>query len=188
MCDVENVESVCDTSAMNQPAATVQKKLCMIGAFAVGKTSLVARFVHSVFSEKYQTTIGVKIDKKAVDVDGQKVNLILWDLAGEDEFQEVRMSYLRGASGYLLVVDGTRPDTFNTALELHKRAKETVGELPCLVLLNKADLIEQWQILDSALDTLAEYRLRYLKTSAQTGAGVEAAFHLLARDIVAKHS
>ena len=186
MGDVESCESVCDTAAMNQPAATVQKKICMIGAFAVGKTSLVARFVHSMFSEKYQTTVGVKIDKKAVNVDGQEVNLILWDLAGEDEFQEVRMSYLRGASGYLLVVDGTRPETYGTALELHKKAVGVAGKIPCLVLLNKSDLVEQWQILDSALDALAEYGLRYLKTSAKTKAGVEDAFHLLARDIVAK--
>ena len=77
----------------------IQKKICMLGSFAVGKTSLVARFVRSIYSEKYHTTVGVKIDKKQVQFDGKSMNLILWDLYGEDEFQKVHMSYLRGASG-----------------------------------------------------------------------------------------
>ena len=79
----------------------------MLGGFSVGKTSLIKRFVESVFSEKYLTTVGVKIDKKTVDVQGRSVNLILWDIAGEDDTATIRMSYLRGCSGYLRVADGT---------------------------------------------------------------------------------
>ena len=86
----------------------LKKKICLIGAFAVGKTSLVRRFVHSIFSEKYHTTVGVMIDKKQVNVNGLPVDLIIWDLHGEDDFQSVRMSYLRGASGCFYVADGTR--------------------------------------------------------------------------------
>jgi small GTP-binding protein len=81
----------------------------MLGGFSVGKTSLIKRFVESVFSEKYLTTVGVKIDTKTVDVQGRSVNLILWDIAGEDDTATIRMSYLRGCSGYLLVADGTPP-------------------------------------------------------------------------------
>ena len=93
----------------------LQRKVCLLGAFAVGKTSLVARFVHSLFSERYHTTIGVKIDRKTVRVNGRDVNLMIWDLAGEDEFMSLRMSYLRGTDGCLLVIDGTRKDTLATA-------------------------------------------------------------------------
>ena len=89
--------------------AVIQKKICMVGSFAVGKTSLVARFVRGIFSEKYLTTVGVKIDKRTVAVDDRQVNLLLWDLYGEDDFQKLKLSYLRGASGYFLVVDPTRP-------------------------------------------------------------------------------
>ena len=88
--------------------AMIQKKICLLGGFGVGKTSLVSRFVHSIFSDKYLTTVGVKIDKKRVDLGSQQVDLVIWDIYGEDDFQKVRMSYLRGASGYLLVADGTR--------------------------------------------------------------------------------
>ena len=86
----------------------IQKKVCMIGSFGVGKTSLVARFVRSIFSEKYQTTVGVKIDKKILEVGDKQVTLVLWDIAGEDALTTVRPSQLRGASGYILVVDGLR--------------------------------------------------------------------------------
>ena len=89
----------------------IQKKICMLGGYAVGKTSLVSRYVSSMFSEKYMTTIGVKIDKKGVDTEKDRVELVIWDIYGQDDFQKVRMSYLRGASGYLLVLDGTRGGT-----------------------------------------------------------------------------
>ena len=69
----------------------IKKKICMLGAFSVGKTSLVKQFVDSIFSEKYQTTIGVKIDKKTLVAKGFEVNLILWDLPGEDDFQSIQI-------------------------------------------------------------------------------------------------
>ena len=102
----------------------IQKKICMLGAFAVGKTSLVQRFVKSLFSDRYLTTVGVKIDKKIVTVGDTEVSLVLWDLAGEDEFQSVQTSYLRGASGYLLVIDGTRalPPEDQQEIAVRKRA------------------------------------------------------------------
>ena len=79
----------------------LQKKVCMVGAFATGKTSLVARFVKGIYSDKYQTTVGVKIDKKRVETSDETINMMLWDIHGEDEFQMVRMSYLRGAAAYI---------------------------------------------------------------------------------------
>ena len=108
----------------------IQKKVCMIGSFGVGKTSLVARFVRSIFSDKYHTTVGVKIDKKIVDVGGQQVTLVLWDIAGEDALTTVRPSQLRGASGYILVVDGLRKSTYETALDLQRRVGEAIGPVP----------------------------------------------------------
>ncbi len=121
----------------------IQKKICMVGAFATGKTSLVSRFVKSIYSDTYQTTVGVKIDKKHVRLAEQEVNFILWDIHGEDEFQKVRMSYLRGSSGYLLVVDGTRRHTLDKAFDLQKRVEATIGTIPFVLILNKLDLIDE---------------------------------------------
>ncbi len=158
----------------------IQKKVCMLGAFAVGKTSLVSRFVKSIFSEKYHTTVGVKIDKKLVDVSGQNVNLILWDLHGEDEFQKVRTSYLRGSSGYILVADGTRRVTLDTVLSLHQRARDTIGQVPFLLILNKSDLKAEWEIDPSATDGLKDQGWMIIEASAKENDGVEEAFLQLA--------
>src|SRR6516165_910024 len=102
----------------------LQKKICMLGSFSVGKTSLVRRFVESIFDEKYQTTIGVKVDKKVTRAGGEPVTLVLWDIYGEDVFQKMRMTYLRGMAGYLLVVDPTRNQTLDDALALQARVQE----------------------------------------------------------------
>ena len=158
----------------------MQKKICMLGASAVGKTSLVARFVKSVFSEKYHTTVGVKVDKKTVAVDGAETTLMLWDLYGEDEFQKLQQSYLRGSAGYVLAVDGTRRETLDRAVVLQSRAEEIVGKVPFVLVINKSDLSDKWEVDDTALAALTERGWPSFKTSARTGAGVEEMFLSLA--------
>jgi small GTP-binding protein len=159
----------------------IQKKVCMIGTSGVGKTSLVAKFVHSMFSDKYLTTVGVKIDKKTVSVDGAETMLMIWDLAGDDDYQRLQTSYLRGTSGYLLVADGTRQITLDQAIEIQGRVAEAAGPLPFLLVLNKADLISQWEIGDTRTDDLAARGWKSFKTSAKDGDAVEEAFVELAR-------
>lgn len=163
----------------------IQKKICMLGATGVGKTSLVSRYVLSVFSDKYLTTIGVKVDKKAVSVDGNDVTMLLWDIYGQDEYQTVRTSYLKGAAGYLLVADGTRQLTLDTARELQKTAQGVVGPVPFVLVLNKADLAGEWRLDDKAIYKMAEEGWSIVKTSAKTGEGVEEAFLKLTRKVVA---
>lgn len=162
----------------------IQKKICMIGSFAVGKTSLVNRFVRSIFSEKYLTTIGVKIDKKLVDVDNININLILWDIHGEDDYEQIQMSYLRGASGYLLVADGTRKYTLDKAYELKRRVESEYGELPFILVINKKDLKEELEISDKDKNIVQEYGWNIMFTSAKTGEGVEEVFEELARKLI----
>jgi small GTP-binding protein len=159
----------------------IQKKICLLGGFGVGKTSLVARFVHSIFSDKYLTTLGVKIEKKSVALERETVDLIIWDIHGEDDFQKVNMTYLRGAAGYLLVVDGTRRGSLDTALSLHDTAQKTIGSVPFMMAINKADLENSWEIEPSSLERLG---FPVVKTSAKTGTEVEETFAALARAMV----
>jgi small GTP-binding protein len=162
----------------------LQKKICMLGAFAVGKTSLVRRFVESIYSDVYQTTVGVKIDKKNMQVHGKEVSLVLWDIYGEDDYQKMRWTYLRGASGYLLVADGTRKATLDKAVSLEQRVREEVGAIPFVVVINKSDLIRDWE-LDSALESqLAVQGWSILRSSAKTGEGVEESFSLLTQKML----
>ena len=157
-----------------------QKKICMLGAFAVGKTSLVRRYVHSIFSESYLTTVGVKIDKRTLDVGGEELTLILWDVAGEDDVASVRTSYLRGMAGYFLVVDGTRAMTLEVARGIRTRAEAEVGPVPFLLLVNKLDARDEWEVADTDLEALRADGWAVRLTSARTGHGVEEAFQALA--------
>ena len=158
----------------------ISRKICLLGASAVGKTSLVRQFVHGLFDERYLTTVGVKIDKRTVESGGTQVNLILWDLSGEDEFSQLQTSYLRGAAGYLFVVDGLRPPTLEKALELERRARHAFGARPCVLVLNKKDQAAAWRVDAAQVRELTGQGWNALHTSALTGEGVEAAFDALA--------
>jgi small GTP-binding protein len=164
----------------------LQKKVCMLGSFSVGKSSLVRRFIESIFDEQYHTTIGVKVDKKVVNANGEDLTLMLWDIYGEDVFQKMRMSYLRGMHGYLLVVDGTRRQTLDDALALNERVVSEIGKVPAVLALNKCDLADQWDIEPAQETQLTTAGWTLERTSAKTGDAVENAFSHLAQAMLAK--
>lgn len=162
----------------------IQKKICVIGEFGVGKTSLISRYVDSIFSDKYHTTVGVKIDKKQCQVGENLVNLVIWDLAGESHLRTLNPAQVRGAGGFLLVADGTRADTVDIAIALKKKVTEILGEVPFIFTLNKYDLVEQWCVDPEVTDALRQrgWDIRY--SSAKTGACVEEMFLDLASRLI----
>lgn len=162
----------------------IAKKVCMVGPFAVGKTSLVQRFVESIFSEKYHTTIGVKISKKQLACDDTQVQMMLWDIEGVDVFTELKPSYLRGASGIMLVVDGTRPATLNQVDRLVDLVKQHLGDVPVILLINKADLETEWKLEADAVESYRKAGLTVFQTSAKSGSHVEEAFQSLALNML----
>lgn len=163
----------------------IQKKIALLGAAGVGKTSLVRRFVDSLFDEKYLTTIGVKVDKRTLLVGADEITLMIWDIAGAEEHFSVPSSYVKGAAGYLLVADGTRPDTLAVAARIADQIDRDLGKLPFVLVLNKMDLTDAWQVGEADVAPLGSRALATIESSAKTGEGVEAAFSNLARAIVA---
>jgi small GTP-binding protein len=165
-------------------ATTINKKVCLLGDFAVGKTSLVRRFVYDRFDERYISTIGVKVSRKIVALphdDGVvELALMLWDLAGSEEFGRVRTSYMRGAAGALLVCDVTRPETLD-ALQTYALDLRHVSPAARIVLAgNKSDLVDRQQVSAEEIGrAAAELGAPYDWTSAKTGTGVEALFRRL---------
>lgn len=158
----------------------IQKKICLLGSFSVGKTSLIRRYVDSLFNDRYLTTVGVKIDKKQLQFNGQDTTLMIWDIAGEDAFTSIRTAYLRGMAGYIIVIDGTRPQSLEVALSIHRMVQETMGELPVVFTINKTDLKHQWQIDPAKLDALRQQGHTITETSAKHDQGVNDLFlHLL---------
>ncbi|MBN8482928.1 MAG: GTP-binding protein [Xanthomonadales bacterium] len=159
---------------------TLARKVCMLGDFGVGKTSLVARFVRNTFSEKYLTTVGVKVDSREVALDDDTaLKLVVWDIAGKSALDALNQSYLRGASGLMLIADGTREATLRTALDLLMQSRTVLPDAQAVLLVNKLDIIERWEVAPA---TLAELRrsLPVFETSARFGDGVEQAFATLA--------
>jgi small GTP-binding protein len=161
----------------------LSKKLVMLGLYGVGKTSLVQRFVNSIFDDKYLSTLGVKVDKKLVQVDDVDVNLMLWDVAGAENHFDVPLNYIKGAAGYLLVVDGTREDSLEKAIDLVKAVEEGIGKLPFVMVVNKNDL--EWKITETDIEqALATYDTDWYSTSAKTGENVDRVFDHIARLII----
>ena len=163
----------------------IQKKICLLGAFSVGKSSLIRRYVNSLFTDKYLTTVGVKIDKKPLTIDAQELSLLIWDIAGEDDFSSIRTTYLRGMAGYIVVVDGTRQNSWEVALSIHQMVKTNFGDLPMVFALNKADLQPHWQIEPHQVRHLEQLGYPVIETSAKLDKGVDALFQQLAMQLLA---
>jgi small GTP-binding protein len=168
----------------------ISKKVCLLGDFAVGKTSLVRRFVYDLFDDKYISTIGVKVSRKTVVVpraDGVvELTMMLWDLAGSEEFNRVRASYLRGATGAVLVCDLTRSETLDS---LRTSAEELLHVSPgakFIVAANKSDLMDQRRLTPAHVAAAAaSLNVPCYLTSAKTGDEVEVLFRHLGRLLVA---
>jgi small GTP-binding protein len=165
----------------------IQKKISILGAYAVGKTSLTERFVKSIFSDRYKTTVGVHIQKKTLHTGGQELTVIIWDLAGEDELLEVRSSYLRGSAGYLLVADGTRRDTLDAAVRLQRKAEQALGKAPFVLILNKTDLSAEWAVDEGTIQSLMQRGWPVVQTSAKQDIGVQQSFEMLAAKLIEEH-
>lgn len=168
----------------------LSKKVCLLGDFAVGKTSLVRRFVYNLFDDKYISTIGVKVSRKVIVVPVAQtlveVTMMLWDLAGSEEFDSVRASYLRGAAGAILVCDVTRAETLASLPRYADELRRVSPRAAIVVAGNKCDLrdwthVTEAQVADAAAALQAPYHL----TSAKAGTDVETVFRTLSQLMVA---
>lgn len=161
----------------------IQKKICLLGASSVGKTSLIRQFVDGIFSDRYLTTIGVKVDKKLVEVEGEKVQFILWDIEGNDRYNLFQERYLRGAAAYIIVVDQTRMSSFLDGMSIQALAKKAV-DCPSVLAINKSDLTSNLQLSEDDLESHKSQFDFCFNTSAKTGDNVEKMFSDLARQFV----
>lgn len=157
----------------------ISRKVLITGSFAVGKTSLFHRFVYNTFSEQYLTTIGVKVDKRVVDVNGEPLSLILWDIAGEVSQKKVPRTYFLGASAVIYVFDLSRKQTAGNLQTDLKLIRKILPGCLIKVVGNKKDLVseDEWIICERT------YKPDFL-TSAKTGENVEALFREIARELM----
>ena len=159
----------------------ISKKVILLGKFGVGKTSLIKRFVFQKFSEEYQTTIGVKVDKKILNIHGVELNMLSWDIAGETSSMRVPQSYKLGAHGVLYVFDVTRPSSYdNIQKELQEIGKLLPG-VPVQVVGNKIDLLGDVRLQKFRASFFLE---GVIYASAKEDVQVEEAFERLGKAIL----
>lgn len=174
---------------MGQPIVKISKKICMLGTFGVGKTSLVRQFVYHKFDESYLSTIGVQLSNKSIgpiDHQGKTVqlNLILWDLAHLDKFDAVVKNYFHGSHGAVVVFDLTRPQSFQEYENLVHPFFEVNPNSKLVVVGNKTDLDGTTASKDQVIRLANEMNCPSFFTSAKTGEQVEAMFTALAHSII----
>ncbi len=163
------------------------KKICLVGAARVGKTSLVQRFTHGTFSYRFRPQPGVNIERREIDVDGQSVQLMLWDFQGQDEYSPTPASFVDAAAAIVYVVDGTRLDTLRRVERLKRDTEKLLGKsVPSLVLFNKSDLADRWQVTGDMITRFEAGGTITLLTSCKEGSGVDTAFNLIAHVVMGK--
>jgi len=166
--------------------ASLQKKICLLGDYAVGKTSLIRQFVEGKFEDKYLSTIGTKISRKKINVsNATQLTMLIWDLAGGEKFDHMMRNYYRGAAGAIIVCDLTRPDTLSALLKYAQDFWGINAQTPLVIVGNKVDLVDQRMITDEDLAEVATTcQASYFVSSAKTGENVEAVFYTLGQNIV----
>ena len=162
----------------------ISKKVILTGSFGVGKTSLFNQFIYQQFSDKYLTTIGVKVNKKEITIDGEDLSVLLWDIAGEVAQDKVPTSYFLGASGIIYVVDLSRPITFNNMKTDIALLKKLLKDATIIIVGNKKDLLSAEELAEVAqnLDIKLDFT-----TSAKTGENIDALFLELGKKLIANH-
>ncbi len=174
-------------------SVTISKKMCMIGDFGVGKTSLIRRFVDRQFSDEYLSTVGVKISSKIITLENIKqqenvtAKLLIWDLEGHTKFKGIAPTYLQGASGVLIVADVSRTETVERISEHIKLFSSINPKGLIIIALNKIDLIdeEKLALLVEISHSIGQDKvIAVYTTSAKTGKDVDEIFHKLAYTMV----
>ena len=173
--------------------STISKKICLIGDFGVGKTSLIRRFVDRQFSDQYLSTVGVKISRKSMEVSNSEqhknttLQLLIWDIEGSNKFKAISASYFQGAKGAIIVGDVTRPESLENISEHIQAFLKVNPQGKTVIALNKSDLIdaeylEKYCQLYSCSDNKSF--VSTYASSARNGTNVDQIFQSLAHSII----
>jgi len=147
----------------------------LLGDGAVGKTSLVRRYVFDVFDDKYLMSFGTKVTKKSMKIGDVDLDLMIWDILGQKSQEALHAAYYRGAAGALAVCDFTRPDTLKDLRSWLGSFRSVVGDMPVIILANKSDLDKTFTMAEAEAFGKS-VGCTVIETSAKIGLNVERAF------------
>lgn len=161
------------------------KKICLLGDGGVGKTALVLKYVKHEFPTEWIRTIGAVVYKKEIELEGINIDLVIWDIAGQETFDGVRLAFYRGTEGAFVVCDVLREKTYNNIENWINSLYRVQKNIPIIFLANKVDMIKELNSINYKMRTIAnKYNTEFFLTSAKEGINVENAFTLLAKKIV----
>jgi small GTP-binding protein len=175
----------------------VEKKVCLLGDWGVGKTSLIRRFVYNAYDDRYLSTLGVKVSKKSIVIKDFKkkpffkvyLTLLIWDLVGQKGFQNTQNSAYKGTNGALVVCDLSRPETIERMEGWISSLYKVTKPIPLILLANKIDLTNNGvplDLKDKIEKIMMKYKAMFFSTSAKTGQNVEAAFEGISKQLTKK--
>ena len=158
-------------------------KVLLLGNSDVGKSSLLLRFVDSVWNDGFVPTIGVDFKVKTLEINNKKVKMQIWDTAGQERFRTVVSTYFKGAHGILLLYDVTNKDSFknleNWLIEIEKNSSDKVLKI---LLGNKCDLSDDREIQTEEGQAFAVRNgMEFMETSAKMNTNVSEAFETLGK-------
>ncbi|MHA1255161.1 MAG: Rab family GTPase [Promethearchaeota archaeon] len=164
-------------------------KVTVIGDGGVGKTSLIQKFTQGIFKTDYIKTIGAQLTHYESEIDGYKIELLFWDIAGQNDFHFLRPSFYRSSKAVIIVYSleenslGER--SFDNITSWYEDVKQYCGEIPAVIFANKVDLIDEQSLDKAKIQNLVKEHnfLGYYITSAKTGQGLEEAFNALSKEI-----
>ncbi len=168
----------------------LKRKICLLGDWGVGKTSLIRKFVLDIFEDKYIVTLGTKVTKKRIKFkvgNGNIIdlNLVIWDVMGQEQFKKIQTSAYQGTHGAIIVCDITRRDTLENLARWRNMLFKITKNVPIIVLANKTDLKGQERFsLDELAMTAQKLNAKHFLTSAKTGQNVETAFKSIGMKLI----
>ncbi len=173
---------------------SIKRKVCLLGNPAVGKTSLIRKYIFDSFSDKYISTVGTKVSKKDIEIEIKKIDLkltltmMVWDILGQSGYRSLHSMFYKGASGALIVCDLTRRETYDSLKIWGDSLTEVTGEIPIVFLGNKKDMSDKYDFDPQSLKSISNnYKTFSFLTSAKSGLNVENAFSRLAQMIVREY-
>ncbi|XP_022107791.1 ras-related protein Rab-23-like isoform X2 [Acanthaster planci] len=162
---------------MKEEDVEIAIKVVIVGNGAVGKSSMIQRYCKGIFTKDYKKTIGVDFLERQIQVKEEDVRLMLWDTAGQEEFDAITKSYYRGAQAGVVVFSTVDKASFEAVEKWKRKVEEEVGCIPLVLVQNKIDLVDEAVVAPEEAEALAKrLKLRFYRASVKENLNIDEVF------------